>query len=83
MLDDYLNGVSPEEIAARYRTLTLEQVYATITYYLRHRPEVEAYLARWRAYAEAEWQAQQQRPTPAVQRLRELKMRRQMPTTAG
>ena len=31
VLDDYLNGASPEEIAARYRTLTLEQVYATIT----------------------------------------------------
>ncbi|MBM4467809.1 MAG: DUF433 domain-containing protein, partial [Chloroflexi bacterium] len=36
VLDDYLNGASPEEIAARYRTLTLEQVYATITYYLRN-----------------------------------------------
>ncbi|MEA3341849.1 MAG: DUF433 domain-containing protein, partial [Chloroflexota bacterium] len=34
VLDDYLDGASPEEIAARYRTLTLEQVYATITYYL-------------------------------------------------
>lgn len=78
VLEDYLNGVSPEEITARYRALTLEQVYATITYYLRHRPEVEAYLARWRAYAEAEWQAQQQRPSPAVQRLRELKAHRQI-----
>jgi uncharacterized protein (DUF433 family) len=32
VLDDYLRGASPEEIVARYRTLTLEQVYATITY---------------------------------------------------
>ena len=37
VLDDYLGGASPEEIAARYRTLTLEQVYATITYYLHDR----------------------------------------------
>ena len=45
ILDDYLNGTSPEEIAARYRSLSLEQVYATITYYLHNRPTVDAYLA--------------------------------------
>ena len=49
ILDDYLSGASPEEIAARYRTLTLEQVYAAITYYLRNRPEMDAYLQRWRS----------------------------------
>ena len=77
VLDDYLSGASPEEIAARYRTLTLEQVYATVTYYLRHREEVDAYLARWRAYTEAAWQEQQRNPSPVVRRLRELKARRQ------
>jgi len=77
VLDDYLNGISPEEIAARYRALTLEQVYATLTYYLCYRQEVDVYLERWRAYAEAEWQAQQQSPSPAVRRLRELKAHRQ------
>jgi hypothetical protein len=30
----------------RYSTLALADVYAVITYYLRHRSEVEAYLAR-------------------------------------
>lgn len=34
VLLDFLEGFSPEEIAVRYRSLTLEQVYATITYYL-------------------------------------------------
>jgi len=77
VLDDYLNGASPEEIAARYRTLTLEQVYATITYYLRNQKEVDEYLERWRAYAEAAWQEQQRNPPPVVRRLRELKARRQ------
>ena len=77
VLDDYLSGASPEEIAARYRTLTLEQVYATVTYYLRHREEVDAYLARWRAYTEAAWQEQQRNPSPVVRRLRELKAYRQ------
>lgn len=75
VLDDYLSGASPEEIAARYRTLTLEQVYATITYYLRNREETEAYLNRWRAYTEAAWQEQQRNPSPVVRHMREFKAR--------
>jgi uncharacterized protein (DUF433 family) len=71
VLDDYLNGASPEEIAARYRTLTLEQVYATITYYLRNQEEVDEYLGRWRAYTEAAWQEQQRNPPEFVRELRE------------
>ena len=71
VLDDYLNGFSPEEIAARYRTLTLEQVYATITYYLHNQEEVDAYLARWRAHGEAAWQEQQRNPPEFVKELRE------------
>ena len=76
VLDDYLSGASPEEIAARYRALNLEQVYATITYYLSRQKEVDAYLERWRAYSEAEWQEQQRNPSPATRRLRELKAHR-------
>ena len=52
VLDDYLDGISPEEIAVRYRSLTLEQVYATITYYLQNREKVDAYLQAWREYSE-------------------------------
>ncbi len=75
ILDDYVNGASPEEIAVRYRALTLEQVYATITYYLRNQTQIDAYLEKWRAYAEAAWQEQQRNPPPAVRRMRELKAR--------
>lgn len=71
VLDDYLNGASPEEIAARYRTLTLEQVYATITYYLCNQEELDEYLERWRAYTEAAWQEQQRNPPEFVRELRE------------
>lgn len=80
VLDDYLSGASPEEIAARYRSLTLEQVYATITYYLSHQKDVDAYLERWRSYSEAAWQEQQRNPSPATRRLRELKARRSVAT---
>lgn len=77
VLEDYLDGTSPEEIAVRYRTLTLEQVYATITFYLQRQAVIEQYLERWRSYAEAAWQAQQRNPSPALKRLLILKTQRQ------
>jgi uncharacterized protein (DUF433 family) len=76
VLDDYLGGASPEEIAARYRTLTLEQVYATITYYLHRQEEIDSYLDRWRAYTEAAWLEQQRDPPEFVRELRERIQRR-------
>jgi uncharacterized protein (DUF433 family) len=71
VLDDYLEGASPEEIAARYRTLSLEQVYATITYYLHNRAKVDAYLEAWRRYTDQAWQEQERNPSEFVLRLRE------------
>lgn len=48
VLYDYLHrGLTPEAIAAQYPSLTLEQVYATITYYLHDQKEVTRYLANW------------------------------------
>jgi len=44
----YEQGASPEEIVSRYTTLELADVYAIVTYYLRHREEVEEYLSRRR-----------------------------------
>jgi uncharacterized protein (DUF433 family) len=41
----FQNGATAEEIAVRYEALRLEDVYLTIGYYLRHRAEVDAYLA--------------------------------------
>jgi uncharacterized protein (DUF433 family) len=77
VLDDYLNATSPEEIAVRYPTLSLEQVYATITFYLHNQREINQYLERWRRYADHAWQQQQLHPTPAIQRLQALKLQRQ------
>ena len=41
----FQDGATPEAIAQRYPTATLADIYAVIAYYLRHRQEVEAYLA--------------------------------------
>jgi len=40
----FLEGLSPESIVDSYETLTLEQVYGAIAYYLGHRAEIDAYL---------------------------------------
>jgi uncharacterized protein (DUF433 family) len=42
----FQDGATPETIVHRYSTLALPDVYAVVTYYLRHRSEVEAYLSR-------------------------------------
>lgn len=50
---DYLSGLSPENIADNFDTLSLEQVYGAITYYLSHRNEVDQHLMQNRAKFEA------------------------------
>ncbi len=41
----FKRGKTPEAIHDAYETVSLADVYAIFTYYLRHRTEVEAYLA--------------------------------------
>ena len=78
ILWDYLDlGLFPEQIAARYRTLSLEQVYATLTYYWRNREQVEAYLRAVEKEVERQRQEQDRHPSPAVQRLCELARQRE------
>lgn len=48
----YDTGASPEQIVERFPSLELPDVYATIAYVLRHRGEVDAYLAERAAQAE-------------------------------
>jgi len=52
----FQDGATPEAIVQRYSTLALSDVYAVIAYYLRHRGEIEAYLARREQKAEEAWQ---------------------------
>lgn len=41
----FLAGSTPEQIAHDYDVLSLQDVYAVVSYYLHHRPDVDAYLA--------------------------------------
>jgi uncharacterized protein (DUF433 family) len=45
VIQAFQDGATPEAIVQRYPTLSLADAYAAITYYLRHRSEIEAYLA--------------------------------------
>ena len=45
----YREGASAEEIAEQYPSLTLADIYASLGYYLRHRADVDAYLAKGEA----------------------------------
>jgi uncharacterized protein (DUF433 family) len=74
ILEPYLEGDSPERIFQSYRrVLTLEQIHATITYYLHNKAEVDAYLDRSRAADAAAYQEHlNKEPPEVVKRLRTL-----------
>ena len=65
---------TPEEINQQFETITLEQVYATILYYLHKKEEVSAYLADWLEFCRQQREEQKQNPSPARQRFRQLKV---------
>jgi uncharacterized protein (DUF433 family) len=66
----------PEEIVQSYPSLTLEQVYATITYYLHNEPEVRRYLEAWLEFGRRMRKEQARNPNAWPARVRELKARR-------
>lgn len=73
ILGDYLEeGLSAEEIAWRYPTLTLEEVHAVMAYYWRHKVDMDAYLQRVRESEDQFFAEQERNPSPAVQRLYQL-----------
>ncbi len=79
---DYLElGLSPEQIAVRYPTLSLEQVYATLTYYWRERPEVENYLERISKELARQRAEQEENPSLAILHLRELASEKRIAAT--
>jgi uncharacterized protein (DUF433 family) len=49
----FLDGLSPESIAQCFDTLTLEEVYGAVAFYLGHREQINAYLRQ----SEAEFDA--------------------------
>ncbi len=68
----FLEGCTPEEIDEQYPSLPLSDIYLAIGYYLKHRDEVNAYLAERQRQAERNRQAAEQRFNPVEIRERLL-----------
>ena len=45
IVQEFQRGATPEQIVDAYDTASLADVYSIIGYYLRHREEIETYLA--------------------------------------
>lgn len=62
----FLEGLSPEAILEDFDTLTLEQVYGAIAYYLASRPAMDAYLVQQKQ----RWQEMKRAARPLPEALR-------------
>jgi uncharacterized protein (DUF433 family) len=75
VLEPFLNGFAPETIAMDYPELSLEKIYATITYYFHKQSEVESYLQRLSQWREQRYQEALQNPSPMAERMRQLSVK--------
>jgi uncharacterized protein (DUF433 family) len=76
----FLDGASPETIVDEFPTLSLEQVYGAITFYLANRAEIDACLTE----TEKLWEEarKNQSPIPSALRERLERARRELTTRA-
>jgi len=72
LFDRLFRAKTPEEIAYTYPSVTLEQVYATILYYLHNKQAVDAYMTDWLEWGDKMRAEQQRNPRPIVEKLRKL-----------
>lgn len=74
ILYDYIfRAQTPEEIEKSFSTITLDQVYATILYYLRNKEAVDQYITDWIEYGDHGRKEQAKKPSPFTLRMRALK----------
>ncbi|AFZ60308.1 DUF433 domain-containing protein [Anabaena cylindrica FACHB-243] len=77
VITTFLEGCTPEEIGEQYPSLQLSDIYLVIGYYLRHRNEVNIYLAERQRQANIIQQEAEQRFSPLGIRDRLLARRNQ------
>lgn len=77
ILYEYIDrGCTPEKIAQIYTSLTLEQVYATILYYLQNKEDISAYMQNWIAHGHKMREEQRLNPPPVSEKLQQLRVER-------
>jgi len=78
ILYDFIHRArTPEQIAQTYPSLNLEQVHATILYYLHNKEAVSNYIADWLEWSHQQLKAQELNPSPSAIRLRKLRAERE------
>ena len=74
VLYEYIfNARSPDELQQRFPTLTLEEIYATLTYYHRNQEKIDAYLNDWIEFGKRMRAEQERNPDPFMLKLRRLR----------
>ena len=76
ILKYYLEGYTPEEINLNLPSLRLKEVYATITYYLHNKQQIDNYSSRIEQNKEHSYQEFIANPPAIVQKLKAEKIRR-------
>ena len=77
ILYDYIyREKSPEAIAQTYSSLTLEQVYATILYYLQNQKQVSQYIADWLEWGHQMREEQKRNPPAISEKISQLRKER-------
>ncbi len=76
ILSYFLEGYTPEEIRAIYPDLSLEQIYATITYYFHKKPEIDSYLMRIKTWQENRYQEAINNPSPQRKKMQKIKQQK-------
>ncbi|PSO87640.1 MAG: hypothetical protein BRC45_01040 [Cyanobacteria bacterium QS_5_48_63] len=77
VIEYYLDGYSPEEIAANFPGLSIERIYAILTYYHHKRAEIDTYLLRLRRQREQHYQQWAAHPSSMALRMRAIKPQRE------
>lgn len=77
ILYEYIDcGRTPEQIAQTYPTLSLEQVYATILYYLQNPETISEYMRNWIEHGHKMREQQRRNPPPVSEKLSQLRLER-------
>ncbi|HLJ81855.1 MAG TPA: DUF433 domain-containing protein [Ktedonobacterales bacterium] len=79
ILNRYLAGKTPEEIAQEFHSIRLEDVYAAITYYLHNKDILDPWLSQIRETAKRNIAEHETHPSPVAARMRALWKERGLP----
>lgn len=77
ILYEYIyNEMTAGELAARFPSLSLEQIYAALLYYHRNQAAMDVYIANWLAFGDQMRAQQAANLTPTILKLRNVREQR-------